>query len=148
MTAANVLQSGEKKLCLGQFLKDKVLSSFHLCPPLEPAPQPSAERFGWGSKLLVHKEHQIHYPSLSLPCFPRQICSVLQFSVKSKIQKTRLILRPRPDGSSRLIPRCGSCQPLEEYLHGKALQWVRIFQETEWASDEEHCCVLQEAPLL
>jgi len=75
LTAANVLQSEERKLWLGQFSKDKVLSSFHLCPPLEPAPPPtensSAVHFGWGSNSLVHTEHQIRYPSLSLPYFPR-----------------------------------------------------------------------------
>lgn len=75
LLAANVLQSEERKLWLGPFLKDKVLSSFHPCPPLEPALLPmensSAVHFGWGSISLVHKEHQIRHPSPSLPYFPR-----------------------------------------------------------------------------
>lgn len=72
--AANVLQSEERKLWLGRFLRDKVLSSFRLCPPLEPAPLPTenslAVCFGRGSNSLAHKEHQIRYLSPSLPYFP------------------------------------------------------------------------------
>lgn len=107
LTAASVLQSEEKKLWLGQFLKDKVLSGSRLCPPLEPAPLPtenSAVYFGRGSHSLVHKEHRVRYLSLSLlPYFPRWICSVLLFSVTSETQKARLILQLSPWSNSKLF---------------------------------------------
>lgn len=71
--AANVLQSGERKLRLGQFWKDKVLSGFHPCPPPAPAPVPMERSWAVcsGPSSLVHKEHPIRYPSPTLPCFPR-----------------------------------------------------------------------------